>query len=771
MFTAAAILTFALGIGANTAIFSIIDEALFRPLDFPKPEQLVDVFAFNKATRKYLSSSYPDYADLRDRTRTFQELSAFVRMPMNVEFAGRSERLPVEAVTGNFFPMLELAPASGRAFREDEERVAMVSEEIADMRSIGARISIEGEPFTIVGLVPRRYHGTNLNWGDPPRVWIPLRATAIVQPRFQTIDIFHRRTAIWLLMTGRLKPGIGVATAQAEMRTIAAGMNRDLTAVVLPASRSKFWPSYRDSVARSLTVFAVAAALLLILTCANLSNLLLTRAIGRRREFAIRLSIGARKGRLLRQLLTETIFLAAPGCMAALAVAYGLGRILVKFPNALGLPLALDATIEPRVLIFCMALSLAASLIFGLAPALRATRTEVLPALKDSGNTVSTRSRSRQVLIAVQVAFSVVLLIGGGLFVRSVMSAWSIDPGFRAQGLLTAEFSFPATKAGTERMRQGQKELLARLHATPGVTSVTAANEAPFGHIMTTVPAEAPGQTFPAELYDVAPDFFGTLGIQLLKGRDFSDRDDASAPQVAVVSQSLAASLWPGGDPIGQVVTIRKREMRVVGVVAGARYSSVWDDAPAAIYSPIAQENYPANDLIVRVNGDPAALAGAVNREWSELMPRSPLYNMRTGEELLKTALAPQRMAAGIFGSFGLLAIMLASVGLYSAMAYLVASRTREIGLRIAIGAGPSDIARAVVGGALRWTMAGIAGGVVLSLASVRYASGQVKGVSVYDAGTFVAVILVHAAVAAVAAAIPARRAMRVDPQTALRAE
>ncbi|MDE3198348.1 MAG: ABC transporter permease, partial [Acidobacteriota bacterium] len=584
------------------------------------------------------SSSYPDYADLRARTRAFQELAAFVRMPMSVEVEGRAARLPVEAVTENFFSMLQLAPAAGRAFREGDSRVAMVSGETANAGAIGSRIAIEGEPFTIVGIVPPRYHGTNLNWGDPPRVWIPLKSVGIVQPRFEAIDIFHRRGAIWLLVTGRLKPGVSVETAQAEMRTLTAAIaqselaaDRDLTAVVFGASGAKFWPSYRQSVSRSLTVFAFAAGMLLILTCANLSNLLLTRAVGRRREFAIRLSIGAQRARLLRQLMTETILLGVPGCGAALAIAYGLGRILTKFPNALGLPLALDARIEPRVLIFCMALSIVASLTFALAPAIRATRTDVLPALKESGNAVSAKAGARQGLIAVQVAFSVALLIGGGLFIRSVMSAWAIDPGFRAKGLLTAEFFFPANKPATERMRAAQSGLMTRLRTAPGVAGVTLASEGPFSQIVSTAPVESDGRTAQARRYDIGPDFFRTLRIPLLKGREFTDRDDAAAPRAVIVSQSLAEKLWPSGDALGQTIRIRKDEARVVGVAAGARYSTVWDDAPDAIYMPIAGASYPASTVIVRASGFGAAL----NRAWNGLMPQSPLDGVRTGEELL----------------------------------------------------------------------------------------------------------------------------------------
>jgi predicted permease len=574
LFAGAAVLTLSLGIGANTAIFSAIDETLFRPLDFPQPEQLADVFAFNKSTQTFLSSSYPDYEDLRARTQTFQQISAFVRMPLNVAWRRRNGRLPVEAVSGNFFSMLELPPAGGRSFRDGDDsaangRVAMISEEIADDSSIGAKILIEDEPFIIIGIVPKHYHGTNLNWGDPPQVWIPLQATASILPRFRTLDLFHQRARPWLLITGRLKPGIGVARAQAEIQTIAAGIarsspgtNRDITGMVFSASRAKFWPSYRASITQSLAVFAFAAGLVLLLTCANLSNLLLSRAVGRRREFAIRLSIGAGRGRLAGQLLTESLLLALPSCAAALGIALGLSKILVDFPNALGLPLALDGGVDNRMLFFCMALSVLTTVLFGLAPAVAATRTDVLPALKESGNTVSGSGHDwlRNALIVLQIGFSMILLVGGGLFERSVTSAWSVDFGFRPEGLLTAEFSPPPPGAvAVERLRRAQQEVLERLRMTPGVESVSLASGQPFSQFSFRTELRANGAIITVDRYTVSADFFHTIGLGLMSGREFNGRDNRTTPEVAIVNQTLAARLWPGRIRSGGVSQFRIR--------------------------------------------------------------------------------------------------------------------------------------------------------------------------------------------------------------------
>jgi predicted permease len=785
-FTAAAILTLGIGIGANTAIFSTIDETLFRPLDFPRPEQLADVFAFNKASSVFLSSSYPDYEDLRARSTAFHQLSAFVRMPMNVSWEERNERLPVEAVTGNFFSMLEMPPAAGRAFRDDDDsaaggRVAMVSEEIADAGAIGAKILIEGEPFTIVGTVSKRYRGTNLNWGDPPRLWIPLQATAIVQPRFRAIDIFHQRAAQWLLITGRLNPGFSATQAQAEMQTITAGIaqsapatNRDISAAVFSASRSKFWPAYRASITRSLSVFAVAAALVLLLTCTNLSNLLLSRAVGRRREFAIRLSMGAGRGRLLRQLLTESILLSAPSCAAALAIAYGLGRVLAHFPNALGLPLALNSGIESRVLCFCIALSVVTTILFGLAPALQATRTDVLSAMKESGNTLSGGGNNglRNSLLVLQVALTMILLTGGGLFARSVMRAWSIDLGFRTEGSLTAAFSPPPL--GTEavaRFRRAQEELIARLQKATGVHGVTLASSPPLDGLRMKTQVEADQVSITADRRDIGPDFFRTMGIPLLWGREFDIRDGQAAPKVVIVNEALAARLWQGANAIGRSVRVQKSTMQVVGVARNSKYGSVWEEPQPSLYVASSQATAPASYLIMRTSGKTGDAAATATREWNAMLPHLPLYNFRSADELRKVALAPQRMALWVFGAFGLVAIALASVGLYSSVSYAVARRTREIGIRLAVGAGPGTVVWQLIYQALVVAGAGLAVGTAISGLLARFVAAEVKGVSVYDGATFGFVIALLGVVALLAAAIPARRAARIDPQVALRSE
>jgi predicted permease len=758
LFTASAILLLALGIGANTAIFSSIDETLFRPLNFPHPEQLTDLFTFNKSTQTFLSTSYPDYLDLRARAHSFQQLSAFLRMPLNINWNGTNQRLEVECVTPNFFSMLQLQPAAGRAFNEtDNSSVALISEDLA--APIGQKILIEGQPFTIIGIVPKNYRGTNLNWGTPPQLWIPLQSTETVRPRFRTLDIFHQRDMRLLLVTGRLKPGINVDHAQAEIQTLAANIsapstNRDITQKLFPASRAKFWPAYRASITRLLEAFALAAGLVLLLTCANLSNLLLSRAVTRRREFAIRLAVGATRPRLIRQLLTENLLLVLPGAALALLIAFELSRILARFPNALGISLTLEGGLDIRVLLFSLLLSALTTLLFGLAPALTATRPEI-----HSSTTL------QNALIALQIAFSMLLLVGGGLFLHSIQHAWSIDFGFHPQGLLTAEFSIhPPGSPAESQLRQVQQHLLDQS------TAAALADTAPFSPINTQTQIQADDKNATANRYTVSPAFFETIGLPLLAGRQFTPRDTPSSPAVAIISQKLAARLWPGENPLGRFLTMKDKRRQVIGIVRDSIYGSLGlsneSGSQPALYLPVSQSNYPASVLLIR-NTTPATLIAA----WNRLHPPSALFNLQNSAELLNTALAPQRAAAAIFGAFAILSLLIAALGLYGITAFTVARRTREIGIRLAIGAQPSAVVRQILARFITVALIGVALGTTASLLLAPFLATQAKGISVYDPAAFAPAALLLTSVAALAAILPARRAAKIQPHQALRSE
>jgi predicted permease len=790
-FAAAAILTLALGIGANTAIFSLIDEILLRPFPLPNPGQLAQVYSFNRKTGSFVSSSYPDYLDFRRRSLSFQQLSAYVRLPLNVSIEGHVERISIEGVTDNYFAMLQLPPLAGRTIGGEDELagapVAMIGETLwrqrfgGDPGVISKDIAIEDHRFTIVGVVPKRFRGTNLNWDDPPQVWIPLHTSPLVVPGFEAADIFHRRLP-WLVLTGRLQPAVTVAQAQAELETIAAGIaqdqpttNRDLTARAFDLSRSKFWPAYRDSLTRSLLVFAGAAGLVLLLACANVSNLLLQRALKRRREFAVRLAIGAGRAGLVRQLMAESLLLAVPAFGCALLVARGLEEILMRFPGAFGIPLALDLSLEKRVFFFSLAISLATTMFFGLIPAFQAARSEVWAALKDSGN-ASPHGRDwlRRGLVVVQVAFSVVLLVGGGLFARSLMKAYAVDAGFRQQNLLIAEFGFPLS-ASAERVRAFERNLIERISALPGVQSA-ALTSMPLlnaGHVPYEVSNATSTATTSGDL--VGPEFLLTVGVPLVRGREFTRRDDLESPKVAVVNQTLAARLWPGQDALGQTIGLRQGRTAVpaeiIGIARDAKYNSLWEQSEPHLYLPILQGARAGAYVAVRTRGEAESLIGLVRRQWDAMAPGVPLLGVSTGRDEVNRSLGPQRAAAALLGGFALLAILLASIGLYSVMAHSVTERTREIGIRVAIGARPERVAREIVARALTLVAAGLLLGAAGSLAAVRLIASQVKDVSPYDPATFCAVAALLAAVSLAAAWIPARRAARIDPGLTLRCD
>ncbi len=791
-FTVTALLTLALGIGALTAIFNVADEALLSPLPLPEPQQLVAVYNFDKQTSHYVSSSYPDFEDFSQHNRSFQELSAYVRLPLNLTVGDVTDRISVEAVSANYFSMLQLPPLLGRTFAAEEAPAVMLSEELwrqrfgADDSLIGKTITLEGSPLTVIGVVPARYRGVNLNWGDPPQAWIPFSAVPLLLPRFKQMDIFHRRSARWIVMFGRLRPSSSVAQAEADLRVIAGNLaqaepatNRDVTVAAFSAARSKFWPAYRSSVTQLLVAFSASAALLLLLACANVSNLLLERAVARRREMAIRIALGARRASLIRQLLSESFLLVIGSFSGALLIAVALARAVSGFPGAFGLPLALHPSIGSRVLLFCSAASLVTIVLFGLVPALQASRPDLVPALKETGNNPSRVDRGnwlRHFLVVAQVGFSMALLVVGGIFARSVLKAYSVDLGFHPDELLIMGFD-PSTQADT---RQGEQDALRQTLTLPGVQTATVAWDVPLTMMQSTARVTDAGSRSPEPLqaaYNmVGPDYFHTLGIAILAGRDFTWADREDSPKIAIVNQTLAARLWPGASALGHTLLVesqpgRQSTVQVVGLARDSKYVSVWEHAQPYVYFAAWQWHWPITNLIARPRVAPQELRHEIERRWQESFPGMPLYGVHTGQEHVMNSLAPQRLAATLLASFASLAAIVASIGIYGVVAYSVTRRRREIGIRMALGAGPARVVARIVGQALFLTAFGLILGAGASYALMRLIASQVKGVSPYDSLTFAAVPVLLCAIAAGAALIPAIRASRADPLQTLRSE
>jgi predicted permease len=797
VFTVAAMLTLALGIGVATAIFNVADETLLSPLPLPEPQQLVAVYSFDKKSSDYLSTSYPDFEDFNRRNHSFQHLSAYVRLSLKLQVRETAERIWLEAVSGDYFSMLDLPPLVGRAFGAEDSQtpVIMLGEELwrqrfgSDTNLIGKTVALEGVPLTVIGIVPGRYRGANLNWGDPPQAWIPFSAVPLVLPRFKKTDIFHRRSARWVVMLGRLKQGLTVSQAQSELRLIAANLaqaepvsNRDITVAAFPAARSKFWPAYRASTAQILMAFSAGAGLLLLLARANVANLLLERAFARRREMAIRTALGAGPGWLVRQLMAENFLLVIFSFFAALLISVALDGVLARFP-AFEVSLALNLGIGARVLVFGCLLSLATAFLFGLLPSLHASRADVVPALKETGNTPLRGERGnwlRHFLVVVQVGFSMALLVAGGIFARSVMKAYSVDLGFSPAHLLLMSFEPPGEQNESGVGEAFTRAALRRTLTLPGVETATVAWDVPLTMMQSTTQLRgAEGQTpeaLRATFNMVGPDYFHAFGIAILAGRDFTWADKEDSPKVAIVNQALAGRLWPGSNALGRAVMVedqpgRNTLVQVVGLARDSKYNSVWESPQPYIYFVAWQWHYPATNLILRARGEPQSLVREVQRSWQEACPNVPLEGLHTGTEHVKMSLAPQRFAAGLLASFAIIAAIVASIGLYGVIAYGVARRRRDIGIRMALGAEPVMVVRGILRQALSLTAAGLVLGAGATFALMRLIASQVKGVSPYDWVTFAAVSVLLCGVAAGAALIPAFRAARADPLAALRSE
>lgn len=797
LFTLVAVLTLALGVGANTALLDVLDETLRRPLPLPAADRLVALFNVDRSTSRYLSASHPDYDDYARRATSFEQLAAYARLPLNMAVGDDTIRVPVEAVTANYFAMLRVAPVAGRSFVAEDDApgaqpVVMLSERTwrsrfnADPALLGRAVTLAGQRYTVVGVVPSRYRGLNLSWSEPPEAWVTLRGSCAAVPQLGAV--LDQRAARWLLMVGRLRPGTTVGSAQAEMSALAGALaqaepdsNRHVGIEALPASRAKFWPGHRARVGAFMAALGGAAGLIVLLVCANLASLLLERGLGRRREFAIRLALGASRARLVAQLLLESTALVLPGFVLALGVAWGLRRLLVQFPNAFGIGLALEVPLGGASVVYASLVSLAALLLAALAPAVRFSRQEPQPALRASANmaTPLRRDRVRQTLLVGQIAFSTVLLVGGGLVARSLLRGYATDPGFEPSRLVIATFSIgPAEMAG-ERGRLFSHSLVREAGRLPGVEAATLALDAPLTGMRATKPVALPGSAgaaVPTQYDIVGPGYLQVMGIPLLAGRDITPADGPGSARVAVVNRTLAERLWRRADVVGETIEVHERRgqriaIEVIGVARDAKHGSVRDAAEPRLYLAAGQSEATLTHLLVRTRGEPAAVAGTIRRRWRQLAPGVPLLDAVTGTRQLDTSLAPERIAGALLLCFATLAVVLAAVGLYGMVAFAVAQRTREMGIRMAMGAPPARLVAGLVGRASVLVAVGLLVGAAASLALMRLAAPAMRGVLPFDAGVYTAVAILLALVALVAAIVPARRAARVDPLVALRCE
>jgi predicted permease len=787
-FTLVAVIALALGIGANSAIFSVVNTVLLRPLPFKNPDALMMIW--EDATHLGFPDNTPspaNFIDWRDKNTVFESMIATAQNSFNLTGVGDPERCDGRRVSANTFSLLGVEPVLGRTFRPEEDkpgsRVVLLSYGLwqrrfgGDPAIVGRAVNLNGESYTVVGVMPRMAELPSMdNWHD--QLWVPIAFTS---------EQAASRGSHYLEIIGRLKPGVSQKQAQAEMSTIAARLEKQY-----PEHNTRIGikvKSLHDQVVGNikpaLLVLLGAVGFVLLIACANVANLLLARAAVRQKEIALRLALGASRSRLTRQFLTESVLLAGlgGGCGLLLSVV-GLNVLKRFIPDSISQAQAIG--IDGKVLIFTVLVSLVTGLIFGLAPAMQASNFNLNETLKEGGRDSGAGSRGnrlRGLLVISEVAVSFLLLIGAGLLISSFLHLLKLDPGYRADHLLTMKVVLPETKyPDKERRAPFFRELIRRVQALPGVQSVAVASNLPLTYSGDSMPIGIEGRADPPPdqwpdviLRVVSPGYFSTMGIPLVQGRDFNEQDRPDAVRVAVISEKMARYYWPNESPIGKrfkpgSVTGDSPWREIVGVVKDVRQNDFAAAPKMQMYLGHEQVgSFAPNAIVVRTSVDPLSLGAAVRKVVWEIDKDQPVSDIRTMEDIVSTAVARQRFSTMLLGIFAAVALMLAAVGIYGVMSYSVAQRTREIGIRLALGAQRTDVLKLAMGQGLRLVLIGVGVGLVAALVLTRVMASLLFGVSATDPVTFVTISLLLLAVAMLASYIPSVRAMKVDPMVALR--
>jgi putative ABC transport system permease protein len=799
-FTAIILATLALGIAANTAVFSVVSAILLRPLPgISEPDRLVSLYRVQNG-QTFDNMGYPDYRDYRDRNQSLAGLAAHSAVALSFN-SGTPERLIGDLVTGNYFAVLGVRPAAGRLLVEDDDSAAVISYSLwqrkfgASASAIGAKVELNGYPFTVVGVADKGFRGTVVSL--PFEVWVPLRT----QPRtFSRLSsgIFENRSSGWLSLFGRLKPGVDARQADVEIRTIATQLahaypltNGKRTAAA--AAGVGMYPDDRAEVGGLLALLSGAVALLLLIACANVAGMLLLRAMGRTREMAIRLATGATRKRIVCQLLTEGSVLALiAGAIGVLLAAWATQAVVASSEGtAPSLVRHAGANINGTVLAFTLLATIATGLLVALAPAMQSLKVDLTSSLKSGLPGSGFRgTRLRSVLVAGQVALSLVLLSGAGLLLRGLHRIVTADAGFDSNSIAMAAVDLNLERYSEERGQAFYREVLDRLNAMPGVVSGSLAFSIPPTEWPGAVSIFHPGQEPPQDVLQghefeiglrvninrVSPNYFRTLRVPLLEGRDFTDRDRVGAPGVVIVSHQVAQKMWPGENPIGQRIAYplwagpRRPPFEVIGVARDVRHLALTSEAPLLMYVPLAQEYDGRVRVVVRTAGNRDGIA-MIQRAVAATDKNVAVYAAETGAQHSADSLWQQRMAASWIGAFSFMALLLAAVGLYAVIAQSVAQRTREVGIRIALGANRSSVAALVVKQGLLLALAGIAVGVPAAIGFNSLVRRYLAGIDGSDPGGFAVISIFLVLVMLSACWIPARRASRIDPMQALRSE
>ena len=782
-FTAVALVSIALGIGANTAIFSLVNAVLLRPLPYPDADRLVMVWEDYKEIGFPRNTPAPaNYVDWKTQNRTFEDMAAASQGPVNITGDGEPERVDAYLPTANFFQILGVKPLYGRVYTAEEDqpgsnRVAVMSYWLwhqrygGDPQIVGKQIVVNDQPLTVIGVMPAQFQFPTVETA----LWIP--------PAF-TPQTLARRGAHFLNVVGKLKPGVTVKQANADIQAITAnivktypGPAQGLQAFVLPM-RDQF----ADTVSKSLIVLLAAVGCVLLVACANIANLLLARAAARNREIAVRTALGANRGRIVRQLLTESVLMAGIGAVLGIGLAQWSFVFLKKLVPA-DMTAFTSVKIDPKVFAFTLALSLITGIAFGLAPALHASRLDLNESLKQAGGRsgIGVQSWLRNSLVIAEVALSLVLLVGAGLMIKTIMTLQGVYSGFSAEQVLTVRTDLPSRKyAELQKRANFYKQVIERVKVLPGVVSVGYTTSVPLvwrgGTNGFEIEGKQPQPGMDANHRQISPDYFRTMSIPMRAGRTFNEFDGPDNQLVAIINETMAKQFWPGENPLNAHFKFGEGQpwLTVVGIVGDVKQMGLDVPVKAEMYFPYQQDDQgwcaPRN-LAVRTTGDPKALAAAVTQAvWSVDKDQS-VSNIRTMQEILDQEVSPRSTQMWLMTSFAILALLLASIGIYGVLSFAVAQRIPEIGVRMALGATQGNVLRMIVGQGMLLAAGGVGIGLVAAFLLTRLMSGLLYGVSATDPMTFGVVVAVLASVSLLACFIPARRATKVDPMVALRYE
>lgn len=792
-FTLIAILSLALGIGANTAIFSLVNTVLLRPLPVAEPTRVVAVNVVNQQG-SFDNFSYPNYKDVRDRNDALAGMYVYRFAPMSLSGGGINERVWGYLVSGNYFDVLGVNAVRGRLFTQADDRapgahpLAVISYGSwqrrfgADPNIAGRTIILNGHSFTVIGVAPEGFIGTELIF--TPELWVPMMMGSVIEPGSKWLD--ERGDGV-MFAGGRLKSGVSLAQAEAALTTVMAQLGREYPNInegraIHLTPHGLVIPQFRGAVIGFTGVLMATVGLVLLIACTNLANLLLARAAGRRKEIAVRLSLGAGRRRLVRQLLTESVLLAVGGGMIGLLLALWLVDLIMALKPPADFPLTLDLKLDWRVFGFSLALSFVTGVLFGLVPALQATKLSLVSVLKDEASQAGARrSRLRSALVVAQVALSFMLLIAAGLIVRSLQQVHVIGPGFETERAIAMTMDVGLQGYDRQRGEQFYRQFTERVGSLPGVRSVTLTDNLPLSLNVNANSIYIEGQpptrganTPQAMVSSVGLRYFETMGIPLVAGREFSERDTPDAPRVVIINETFARRFWPGQSAIGKRFRSGSASgtlLEIVGVAKDGKYFSLSEEPEMFFYTPLMQSYNSAATLVVRTTAEPQPLVNTIRREIQQLDAALPVFDVKTLTEHMRLSLFPMRVGAAVVGSFGLLALVLAAIGIYGVMAYAVSQRTREIGVRMALGARQGDVLTMVIRQALLLVVIGLGIGLAAAFGLTRFMSSVLVGVSATDPMTFVAITVLLVGVALVASYAPARRAAKVDPMMALRYE